>query len=149
MVLCRQVLEQWPAEKSKRDPARPRHPYGLPWRGTARPSKSKGDDNVLKRTLDFLSSLWKAHTILILIGTIFISLLIWLRDKLLSPVQLPLIVLLVLGVLALYPLFKLVQWILLLKKAKPVRVAGLDWKPSRWLFGYPTPICPRCGCTIH
>jgi hypothetical protein len=90
-----------------------------------------------------------AWPVLILLALAFIIALGWLRDRLLATVDLPLIALLVIGTLALYPLLKLLEWIFLRKEPQPIELGGLSWKPSRWSFRYPTPICPRCKCEVH
>ena len=94
--------------------------------------------------LNLLVSVAKARWILLLMGTVFLSGVVWLRGRLLSAVELPLIVVIVMLTLAAYPLLKLLEWLLVRTRRAPISLHGLEWTRS-FRFQYPTPLRPRCG----
>ena len=100
--------------------------------------------------LNLLVSIVKARWIFLSAFTAVISALIWLRDKLflVIEIKIPVIAIISIFILALYPIAKLIEWIFFRNQIPLVEFRGLLWKPSRFRFRYPSPVCPKCECKI-
>lgn len=97
-----------------------------------------------KELLDFLGSLTKAWpAVVVIIGLIATTILALARfgSTKVQVGSLPLFLILLLLVLAAYPILKLVQWLINRQFSKPFVYKGLVWKTS--LFGT-KPCCPKC-----
>jgi hypothetical protein len=102
----------------------------------------------IKEFLDLLISLvsaWKVvfPILLLVISAIFGVLELGNRN---ISINLPAWAVIVLAVLALYPLAKLVEHTSKRKKSSNIKLYGLLWKPSLLSFRYPKPLCPYNDC---
>lgn len=66
-------------------------------------------------------------------------------------VKMPLLLVILFISFSLYPIAKLIEWIISKNIKGSFEYDGLLWKPTWFGFGNPTPICPvlDCGCEIH
>lgn len=66
--------------------------------------------------------------------------------KITIQLKVPLLAMILVISLALYPIAKFFEWLLKKKSVKLFSFSGLMWKPAYLSFFYPTPICPHSGC---
>jgi len=66
--------------------------------------------------------------------------------KITVQLKVPLLIMILVTSLALYPIAKFFEWALKKRTVKLFPYNGLMWKPARFSFFYPTPMCPREGC---
>lgn len=106
--------------------------------------------NRLTELLNLFVAVIKARWVFIFFIGSILSVLISLKEWLLLSIelQIPLTYIIVIGVLAAYPVLNLLRWLLFRSQKTPIEFRGLLWKPSRLRFRYPTPICPHCEGTI-
>jgi hypothetical protein len=60
--------------------------------------------------------------------------------------RIPFLLFITIILLALYPPAKFLEWAFKKNAPRPFQFFNLLWKPSRWSFIYPSPICPEPGC---
>ena len=96
--------------------------------------------------LDLIITFIKAWGKLLVVFLFVISILIWLRERLFLNVviNLPVFVFVLILSLAIYPVAKFVEWMFFRKQKPLIEFTGLLWKPSRFSFRNPTPLCPKC-----
>lgn len=106
----------------------------------------------IKDFLDLIVTVVKAWPYLLVGLTFVLSIVAWLAGFGSTMVQfaLPLPLVLVFIALAIYPIAKTIVWFLRKRSLQVFPFNGLLWKPSRFRFRYPTPICPEkdCGCEV-
>lgn len=67
--------------------------------------------------------------------------------KITIQLKVPLLIMILVFSLALYPIAKFFEWALKKKSVKLFSFSGLMWKPAYFSFFYPTPMCPHAGCS--
>jgi len=106
----------------------------------------------IKDFLDLIVTVVKAWPYLLVGLTVVFSIVVWLAGFGATMVQfaMPLPLVVVFIALAIYPIVKTIEWLLRKKSLQVFPFNGLLWKPSRFRFKYPAPICPEkdCGCEV-
>ncbi|MBC7876147.1 MAG: hypothetical protein H7Y59_03165 [Anaerolineales bacterium] len=105
--------------------------------------------NFITSILNLLLSLAKAQPIIVPALGIIVGIILNATTQIQSiiiPLKLPLLAIIFVGSLAVYPPLKLIEWIITQKSKPPFEYGGLFWKPTIFSFGYPTPICHHQGC---
>jgi len=106
----------------------------------------------LREILEFLMSLvnaWKTLLPLIFLALSTIIAVLKFGNTIVT-FSLPVWAILIVGVLALYPIAKLVEYGLKQGNIPPVKLYGLLWKAPFLPFRYPVPLCPHndCRCEV-
>jgi hypothetical protein len=105
-----------------------------------------------KELLDFLITLvtaWKVVLpVLLIVGSAIWTVLKY--GKILITVTLPIWVILVIGILAVYPLAKLIEYLLKHRRPSDFILNGLLWHAPLLPFRSPIALCPQkdCGCRV-
>jgi len=104
----------------------------------------------LKNIFGLIANIIKSRWVIILLASIMISILIWLKDILFTEVflRVPIYLVIIIGAFTLYPIFKFIYFIFSKSDLEMIVYGGLSWKPSRFKFRYPEPKCPHCGSNI-
>ncbi len=101
----------------------------------------------LTEWLNLITAAGRALPYVIAAGAFIGVLLKWLAGTLWAvSVQLPLLLVIAIVSLAVYPLAKLLEWVVKKDAAVPFEYSGVLWRPSRLSFHYPTALCPVRGC---
>ena len=102
----------------------------------------------IKEFLDLLVSLVSAWKIILPILLLVVSVVITILKIGTKTIEisLPIWVILIIVLLAIYPFAKFVEYLRRRRNSAPVRLYGLLWK-TRFLFSYfPIPLCPHDSC---
>ncbi|HEX8990246.1 MAG TPA: hypothetical protein VF784_01085 [Anaerolineales bacterium] len=104
----------------------------------------------LTEWLNLITAAGQALPYVIAAGAFIGVVLKWLAGTLwAASVQLrfPLLLVIAIVSLAIYPLAKLLEWVVKKDAAAPFEYSGVLWRPSRLSFRYPTALClqPSCG----
>lgn len=109
---------------------------------------------MIKRLTDWLNLIAAAGRALpyvIAVGAFIGIVLKWLAGTLWAvsvQLQLPLVVLIAVVSLTVYPLAKLLEWVVKKDAVAAFEYSNVLWRPSRLSFRYPTALCPKSGCGL-
>jgi hypothetical protein len=101
---------------------------------------------ILKGILEFfilLVNAWKTFSPLILLVLSKIAAILKFSN---TTVPLPIWAILIIGVLALYPIARLLEYGLKRRSTSSVKLYGLLWKEPLLPWQYPVPLCPHNDC---